>query len=329
MKKLVHLFIVLLILSCKSETTEEFSFSGTTTGIIDGTKMILDNIDTGTILDSTIVQNNSFLFEGDLPSSPLRAVLRTSDYSHYRYVWLENNTMTFDASKSDFRNAVIKGSESENLNQHLSKLVSEIEPHSEAQSEVEQKFVGDNPNSIVSANILSIYATTWGKETTKSLFDKLSIENKNSRYGEKISTYIKLNKEPKIGEGYVDFVMEDENGKNIKLSNNTGKITLLEFWASWCGPCRKEIPNLVKTYEKYNSKGFEIFAVSLDDNNENWKDAIKKDSLNWQHASDLKGNENVAGLIYGVNGIPDNFLIDENGIIVGRNLRGDRLNKKT
>lgn len=122
--------------------------------------------------------------------------------------------------------------------------------------------------------------------------------------------------------------MKDVNDSLRKLSEFNNKLVLLEFWGSWCGPCRRENPHLVKTYNEYHSKGFEIFAVSLEETKEKWKKAIKKDSLSWTHVSDLKGRDNSAGLIYGVNGIPDNFLIDKNGTIVARNLRGEKLNEK-
>ena len=137
-----------------------------------------------------------------------------------------------------------------------------------------------------------------------------------------------MNKNPKTGEQFVDFEMNDTNGGAQKLSSIKGKAVLLEFWASSCGPCRQENPNLVKTYEEYHPKGFEIFAISLDESEESWKKAIEKDGLSWTHVSDLKGSDNKAGLIYGVNGIPDNFLIDQNGKIVARNLRGEKLDEK-
>ena len=125
----------------------------------------------------------------------------------------------------------------------------------------------------------------------------------------------------------IDFFRENSIDSLKKLSELKGKVILLEFWASWCGPCRQENPNLVKTYKNFKPKGFEIFAVSLDENKESWLRAIEKDNLNWEHVSDLKGDRNEASLIYGVNGIPDNFLIAENGEIIGRNLRGDKLNR--
>lgn len=188
------------------------------------------------------------------------------------------------------------------------------------------EFVSKNPNSVHSAYILSVYTKTWGKEKSKELFDKFSLENKNSEYGKSISKYIELNKNPRIGEKYVDFEMTDVNGDMRKLSDFNEKVVLLEFWSSNCGPCRKENPNLVKTYEKYKPVGFEIFAVSEDIKKDNWLKAIETDKLPWLQVSDLNRN-NSASLIYRINSIPINFLIDKTGIIIGRNLRGVELNE--
>lgn len=326
MKKTVFGLIILLSISCNENPKTEFSLIGNINGIENGTILYLDNILANKLIDSTIIENNQFKFQTKLSKTPLETVLRTKDNSHYRFLWLENKPMTFDGTKMDFRHAIVKGSDSENLNQTLYNHIDTLSRTERPR--LEKEFVENNPNSIVSASILSVYVTTWGKEKAAELFEKFSAENKNSEYGKKIADYIRLNKDPKMGEQFVDFEMSDPYGNSKKLSDLKGKTILLEFWASWCGPCRQENPNLVKTYKKFNTKGFEIFAVSLDEEKDSWLMSIKKDSLNWEHVSDLKGNDNEASLIYGVNGIPDNFLIDQNGVIIGRNLRGDKLNEK-
>lgn len=324
MKKIIFGILTLLIVSCSEKKEIEFSFTGTTKGIENGKVLYLDY--DNKVLDSTKIENNTFTFTTKLPTYPVKLWLHTKDFSSYRPFWAENKPMNFVAIDTDFKNANITGSEIETLSQTLYQNTDSLSREERIKKEME--FVKEYPNSIVSAYILSVYATTWGKEKTTELYEPFSQENKKSDYGQQIGRYIELNKEPKIGEQFADFRMEDQNGNIKTLSDIKGKTVLLEFWASWCGPCRKENPNLVKTYETFQPKGFEIFAVSLDEDKDNWLKAIEKDSLNWTHVSDLKGQANHASLVYGINGIPDNFLIADNGEIIGRNLRGEELDKK-
>ena len=326
MKNIYLGLIILLSISCNENQKPGFSLIGNTNGIGNGTILYLASNLANELIDSTVVENNYFKFQTKLTHAPLLTTLHTKNFSLYRILWLENKQMTFDATKMDFKHGIVKGSDSENLYQTLNKQVDTL--HGSERQKLELEFVKINPSSIVSAYILSVYATSWGKGKSEELFNKFSTENKNSEYGEKVANYIRLSREPKIGEQYVDFEMADPNGKSKKLSDFKGKTILLEFWASTCGPCRQQNPNLVKTYKKFKPKGFEILAVSLDQEKNSWLQAIEKDSLTWEHVSDLKGDDNEASLIYGVNGIPDNFLIDQNGAIIGRNLRGDILNQK-
>ena len=133
-----------------------------------------------------------------------------------------------------------------------------------------------------------------------------------------------------IGKPFTDLEMNDTEGKAHKLSEYCGKghYVLIDFWASWCGPCRMEMPNVKENYEKYHAKGFDVVGLSFDNKADAWKKAINEMGLNWIHLSDLKGWRSIAAQTYGIQGIPASLLVNPEGIIVARDLRGEALGKK-
>ena len=133
-----------------------------------------------------------------------------------------------------------------------------------------------------------------------------------------------------VGQPYIDFTLNNIDGEAVTLSELVGKskLIMIDFWASWCPDCRVENPNVVEVYNEYHEKGFDIIGVSLDMEKENWIDAIEKDGLIWHNISDLKYWNNEGAKLYGISSIPSNVLIDQNGIIIGKNLRGEDLRNK-
>lgn len=163
---------------------------------------------------------------------------------------------------------------------------------------------------------------------SRKLAEQYNGEFKKSERAKKIMAKMPQ-AQPEEGEKAPDIKLADRDGKEIALSSLKGKVVLLDFWASWCGPCRMENPNVVKAYEKYKEKGFTIFSVSLDENKERWLQAIEKDKLTWpSHVSDLKGWRSAGAAVYKVNSIPATFLLDRDGKIIGKNLRGAALEDK-
>ena len=175
--------------------------------------------------------------------------------------------------------------------------------------------------SILTTLLLSLLLASFGGMTEASA---LSVQSESETL---FDAPIQDEPDSLIGKRFLDVKENDPNGKAHRLSKyaGKGKWVLVDFWASWCGPCRGEMPNVVAAYKKYHDKGFEIVGLSFDVDKDAWNNAIRTWDMPWIHLSDLKGWESVAGLVYGIHGIPDNVLIDPDGIIVARDLRGPQL----
>ena len=199
----------------------------------------------------------------------------------------------------------------------------------EEKKQVYLNFIKTNPKSFLSLSAIQRYAgSVPDYSDVAPLFNLLSSDVKNTEAAKTYAANLAKLKATSIGEMAPEFIQNDPDGKAVKLTDFKGKYLLIDFWASWCGPCRGENPNVVKAYAKYNSKGFEILGVSLDTKKDLWIKAIGDDKLIWKQVSDVKGWDNEVGALYAVRAIPQNFLLDPKGKIIAKNLRGQALESK-
>jgi thiol-disulfide isomerase/thioredoxin len=184
------------------------------------------------------------------------------------------------------------------------------------------------PNSTVSAYIINEYLYSPDEFNLQTGYAALTDEVKNSPYGRSIHKRLLASNRTGLGRQAPYFEIPDATGKVVSLNAFKGKVTLVDFWASWCGPCREENPNLIKAYKEFKGKGFDIVSISMDSSKENWLSAVKQDGLPWQQLSDLKATKSELKDLYGITVIPMNFLLDGNGKIIARNLRGIELQQQ-
>jgi peroxiredoxin len=360
MKKILLILSVILFFTSQTNAQDSsFVINGNLEKIKSGTIFLKIYKEGQTFKDSAFIKDGKFKFTGFV-SSPYFASLTMPDRKDdYFTFYVEPATMQISGRGDSLKLLAVKGSPVNSDDQLLKQRMKAItnweatnskiyeaaykeKNHKvmdsldqvdfkilDAKRKVVASFVKENPNSLRGAMaILENYAYYAEASDVEPLYNDLSPEIKNSPKGKEIKNMIDTYAKVAIGKTAPEITQYTPDSSQLSLSSLKGKYVLVDFWASWCGPCRRENPNVVAAYNQFKDKGFTVFGVSYDTKKDRWLKAITDDHLDWNQVSDLQGWQNATSAEYGIKAIPSNVLIDKNGVIIAKNIFGEKLTDK-
>lgn len=346
----------------------DFTITGTAAGVENGKKVYLQKQDEKNAnnfinVDSAKVENGKFIFKGktDEPSIHFLQVDKTEGKVVFI---LEGGKINFTIYKDSIGKSKIGGTRSnedlqgfntaamkiqdkmmkfqkannDKFNEAKAKndtvvmnnLISEIKGYQDQMVALSSDFPEKNPKSFLSVLFIDNMFSNPDADIKKitKIYESLDAPLKATKTGKLIQSKITNHKNLSIGSEASDFSGPSPEGKTVSLKESLGKVTIIDFWASWCGPCRKENPNVVALYKDYHAKGLNIVSVSLDKDGTKWKEAIAKDGLDWIHLSNLQSWEEPIAVMYNIKSIPATYILDDKGKIIAKDLRGEALRAK-
>ena len=359
MKKLTYLLAAAAVFAACNSGNQGYTVTGTIEGATDGDTVFLQTVEFRQLvkLDSAVITNGTFTFKGTQDTAANR-------YLTYSPAGAEGMIMDFFLENGKINVALTKdndsatGTANNDAYQIVRAQINDISKKmnaiyqsmgdsslSDEQKEAKQKegaqleeqydkaIKEGVQNNITNPVGVFLFKQTFYNNSTaenEALLQQIPANFQNDETIVKIKELTDKQKKTAVGTKFVDFEMQTPDGKSVKLSDyvGKGKVVLVDFWASWCGPCRREMPNLVEAYAKFKGKNFEIVGVSLDQDGAAWKEAINKLNMTWPQMSDLKFWQSEGAQLYAVNSIPHTVLIDGDGTIIARGLHGEELQTK-
>ena len=358
MKKIVYLFAAgtMALAACSNDPA--YKISGTIEGVADGEYVYLQEAKGRELvkLDSAVVTAGAFTFNGrqDVAANRYIAYTPAEGKRNMTDFFLENgnititmgeeNTVTGTTNNDIYQaykkeagalnkemRALYEKSKEEGLSEEQkAELEKQMEALDTKLSELTYNTIDANITNPVGIHLWPGNSYSMELAQLQALAAKVPAEYQSNERIANLLKRIEVLAKTAVGQKFTDFTLPDPEGNPMKLSDiiAKNKYTLIDFWASWCGPCRREMPNVVAAYKEYNKKGFGIVGVSLDNDADKWKAAIKEMGMTWDHMSDVKGWQCEGAALYGVNSIPATVLVAQDGTIIERNLRGEAIKEK-
>ena len=352
--KIVMFVFSLFLVSMAFGEGKKFKINGWAPELSEGEMLVivnrLDGVDT---LAQAPLVNGKFVLEGEL-EKPCVALIKVAQYNG-GFILLLDTDAPYEMRLWQDKKEEIKGGKLqeelnaykeivEKANKGMNKLKGEIkkassEKHYKTAGELQKKLarmredaqkeldalVEKNKDNLFAAYIQTIGMEQMNLDALKACYQRLSEKARQLEPGKQVAARIQALEGVEVNAMAPNFTLWTPDGKEVAMYDVKGKIKIIDFWASWCGPCRLENPNMVKLYQDFKDKGLTVMSVSLDEKKDKWTEAIQKDGLKWLHLSDLKGWKGEIVKLYNIDGVPTIFVLDENNRIIAKNLRGEKL----